>query len=140
MKRITAIIALCILLATSDCSRRNPAVARNYLEDIGINLDFPEFTVERHTFKRVGGDDTEEWWELEFAQPLSKSFIAQLDSLCRVDGSRWSRVIQEKSVVYPEDAFLCYIFSYWDPELIEIKETVTIFPRRRIAWLSHKKI
>ena len=118
----------------------NPEVVQEYLEDIGFNIELPEFTVERHTYKLVGGDDTEEWWEIEFAQQLSSLFITKLDSLCRVDSSRWVRLSRDNGPGKSRGVVPCYEFSYRNQESVEFRETITIFPSRKIAWLSHYKM
>ena len=120
---------------------KNPAVAREYLDSIGINVEFPEFTVERHTFRHMGGDDTEDWWEIEFKDRLSESFLFKLDSLCRSDGARWRRISQYNvgSVEFGE-IVPCYVFSCNHPNDFEQIETVTIFPKKKMAWLTHRKI
>lgn len=122
-------------LSSNTFSAEDPLLVRDHLSDIDIKVDFPEFTVERHTFKVVGGDDTEEWWEIEFTQPLPQSFIAKLDSLCRVDHSRWTCISQGSRPGVPY-----YEFSYWNQDMVEFRETITIFPSRKIAWLSHYKM
>ena len=125
---------------TSKSLIKNPAVAREYLNSTEINVELPEFTVERHTSRHVGGDDSEEWWEIEFKDRLPESFLSRLDSLCSSDRARWSRITRDDNGRMTRDLLPCYIYSYWDPERIEYKETITIFPKRKMAWLSHLKI
>lgn len=119
---------------------KDPKEARSYLEDIGIGIEFPNFKVDAHRFEFTGGDDTEEYWDITFLEPLSPGFIAKLDSLCYVDDARWRHYDKYVGHGMASDIIPCYEFSYWNPEQIELKETVSIFPGRRSARLSHVKI
>ncbi len=119
---------------------KNPKAARKYLEDIEINIVLPEFSVRSHHLQFTGGDDTEERWHVFFTEKLSDSFYASLDSLCQADPSRWRH---DKHLVRSGMSSIeaeLYIFSYWDPELIEIQETVIINRTMNEATLLHRKI
>lgn len=118
---------------------KNSKEVRSYLKDIGIGIEFPAFKVDEHRFVFTGGDDTEEYWEITFKEPLPKVFLEKLDSLCRVD-ARWRHYDKYVGHGMASDVIPCYEFLYWNPEQIEIRETVTIYPGRRAATLSHVKI
>lgn len=109
---------------------RNSKYARLFLEDCGINVDLPKFKVKDHTFRFIGGDDTEIRWEVKFKKPLSDEFVATLDSLCRHYSSGWSFNKQDQS----------YVYSYWHPDDIEIKDCVVITPMTQSATFIHTKI
>ena len=114
-----------------------PKHAKSYLEDIGIGIEFPDFKVDAHRLQRLGGDETEEYWIITFREPLSAAFLSQLDSLCRADGARWRHYDKHIRHGGDNDYNPCYEFSYWNPELIELHEMVSIFPERGSAILSH---
>ena len=117
---------------------KNPREARTYLKSIEIGLELPTFKVTEHQFANVGGDDQREHWDIKFTKPLTEEFIAALDSLCRVD-SRWTKAF-EMAPYSNNDTTCHYFFSYWDPEHIEIREMVIIYPKTRTARLEHLKI
>ena len=122
--------AMIYFLSYSFCSRdlaTDPLDARTYVEEIGVRVKFPDFKVVKHRFEFTGGDDTEEYWIIEFKQPLQEVFLNQLDSLCLVD-SKWWRNEQD------------YVFSYWDPDLVELRYSVDIHLQKRTARLSRIKI
>ena len=119
---------------------KSPKEARSYLHKIGIDIDFPEFKVETHRLEFVGGDDTMEIWCIDFTNPLPQEFLAKLDSLCRVDSTRWRHYDKWIGHGMASDILPCYEFSYWHPEQIELRETVTIIPIRGSAILTHIKI
>ena len=114
--------------------------ARSYLLNVGIDIDFPEFRVGMHRIEFTGGDDTMEIWDINFTEPLSEEFLAKLDSLCSVDSTRWRHYDKWIRHGMSADYIPCYEFSFWNPEKIELRETVTIIPAGKRAVLTHIKI
>ena len=136
------IMALLLVLALSLYSSRHltkkPQAARSYLEDIGINIIFPDFSVNSHTFSYVGGDDMEERWEIKYTQPITGSFITTLDSLCQND-SRWRRETDNIGFEMTDDMIECYVFTVYTPDSERV-DKVIIKPNNNEATLIHLKI
>lgn len=113
--------------------------ARSYLQNIGIEIEFPEFEVDTHRLESQSGNRIERW-EISFIEPLSDVFLARLDSLCRVDSARWRHYDKWIGHGMASDIIPCYEFSYLNPEQIELREAVTIIPVRGSAVLTHNNI
>ena len=119
---------------------KDPKVAKEFLDGIDISIVLPEFTVRRHTLEFTGGDDTEERWDIDFTKALTESFKASLDSLSHVAPSRWryDKHVVRRGMSADEEEF--YIFSFWNPELIELHEMVMINITMNEGILIHRKI
>lgn len=118
---------------------KSPEEARSYLQNIGIEIEFPEFEVDTHWFESQSGHRIERW-KISFIEPLSDVFLARLDSLCRVDSARWRHYDKWIGHGMASDIIPCYEFSYLNPEQIELREAVTIIPVRGSAVLTHNNI
>jgi len=105
------------------------STAKQYLKSVNPGVDFPKFKVDSHTYEYVGGDDTEEKWEISFTKPLQDSFISELDSLCA--NGNWRKYFYNQAEPY-------YEFSTWND--IEIRNTIRIYPTTNRATFSHMKI
>ena len=107
---------------------KDPQEIRAFVERIDLGLDLPDFDIIKHTFEFVGGDDTEEKWEVEFREPVSEEFVSKLDS-CLVNNDRWE-LLDENT----------YKFHYRDSIMVEWIETVIIDMSTNTAELIHLKI
>lgn len=119
---------------------KDPKQASLFLKNVGVGIAFPNFKVDEHCLKYIGGDDTEEYWEITFLEPLSPEFLSKLDSLCHVDSARWHHYDKYVGHDAASDSISCYEYVDWNSELIELHETVTIFPGQNRAKLSRVKI
>ena len=119
---------------------KDPKVALEYLEDIGINIQLPEFKVKRHSIMFEGGSDIVEWWEIKFIHPITESFKVSLDSLVHAEPVRWrhDKIMVRREMSADEEEY--YVFSFWDSKHIITQENVAINISANEATLTHRKI
>lgn len=109
----------------------DPLATREYLDRIGLNVSFPEFSVTQHKFryegfKYEGPDDFGYKWIITFDQPLSEAFISILDSLS-ISDARWSHITKQVGHGMASHDFPCYEFTFQNPDRIGKKESIFIF-------------
>ena len=123
-----AVICTIIIVQTWPNMPKDPDEARAFIERIDLDIELPDFDVIKHTFDFIGGDDTDERWEVVFKEPLSEEFVSKLDS-CLVNNDRWE-LLNENT----------YKFHYRDSIMVEWIETVIIDLSTNTAELTHLNI
>ena len=118
---------------------KDPKVALEYLDDIGINIQPPEFRVKHHSIFFEGGGGVLERWRIEFKQSLTESFKASLDSLLQTEPVRWryDKRMVRRGMLEDEEEF--YIFACRNPVNRTIYEHVGINITTNEATLIRRK-
>lgn len=125
---LSVVLPLLVLGGTIGYSCYEPystLIMNNRLEDIGMDVELPQYSITNYSSNYIGMDDRKDTYTIEFEDDDVKSLIPLLDSLCTTSAN-WIKGVDSYT----------YQVEFFDGEEYE---TFTINPNSGTAEFVHYK-